>query len=501
MNAKIELNQNPIVAYLKKSPKEFTMSDIIKYITDNGIQMVNFRYAAGDGRLKTLNFVITNLEYLEQILSLGERVDGSSLFHHMQASSSDLYVVPRFSTAFIDPFEQIPTICFLCYYFDKDGNMLDSSPEYTLKKAEEKFEEVSGGMHFEAMGELEYYVVGQEEERFDCEQQRGYQESTPFSKYESFRTCAMYYMAQCGCIIKYAHSEVGNFVMDGKNYEQNEIEFLPVDVQDAADQLMIGKWILRTLAKEYELDLTFAPKIITGEAGSGMHIHTRVVKDGKNMYVNNGELSEVAKKVIAGIVTLAPSLTAFGNANPTSYFRLVPHQEAPTTICWGDRNRSAMVRVPLGWTTKNNMCQMANPQNTTPMPNLMNKQTVEFRCPDGSANVYLLLAGLVVAARKGFEMQDWQQVAEQTYITTNIHDSENEKKREALRELPTCCVESASLLEEQRKEYEQYNVFSPSLIDGIISKLNSYNDKTLREDCKKDAELLKATVRKYFYCG
>lgn len=501
MNAKIELNQNPIVAYLQKSPKEFTKADIIKYICDNDIKMVNFRYTAGDGRLKTLNFVITNLEYLEQILSMGERVDGSSLFDFMKASSSDLYVLPRFSTAFLDPFNEIPTICFLCYYFDKDGNLLESSPEYILKKASEKFTEVTGGMEFEAMGELEYYVVGNEEEKYECEQQRGYHESTPFSKYETFRSQAMYYMAQCGCIIKYGHSEVGNFVMDGKNYEQNEIEFLPVDVQDAADQLMIGKWVLRTLAQMYDLDLTFAPKIITGEAGSGMHIHTRVKKDGENMYVSNGELSDVAKKVIAGIVTLAPSLTAFANANPTSYFRLVPHQEAPTTICWGDRNRSAMVRVPLGWTTKNNMCNIANPQSKEPLPKMMNKQTVEFRCPDGSANVYLLLAGLVVAARKGFEMKEWKQVAEKTYITSNIHDKENEGKRASLRELPTCCVESADLLQQQREEYEKYGVFSQTLIDGVIEELNSYKDGNLREECKNNPELLKETVKKYFYCG
>ncbi len=501
MNAKIELNQNPIVAYLEKEPKDFTKADIIKYICDNDVKMINFRYAAGDGRLKTLNFVITNMEYLDQILSMGERVDGSSLFGYMKASSSDLYVLPRFSTAFLDPFCEIPTMCFLCYYFDKDGNLLESSPEYILKKASDKFTEVSGGMSFQAMGELEYYVVGDKEERFDCEQQRGYHESTPFSKYEAFRSQAMYYMAQCGCIIKYGHSEVGNFVMDGKNYEQNEIEFLPVDVQDAADQLMIGKWVLRTLACLYGLDLTFAPKIISGEAGSGMHIHTRVVKGEENMYVRDGQLSDVAKKVIAGIITLAPSLTAFANANPTSYFRLVPHQEAPTTVCWGDRNRSAMVRVPLGWTTKNNMCKLANPNEKDPLPTIMNKQTVEFRCPDASANVYLLLAGLVVAARKGFEMPDWKEVAEKNYITNDINDKENAERRKSLRELPACCVESAALLEEQRKDYEQYSVFSPNLIDGIISELKSYKDEKLRKECENNIELLKETVRKYFYCG
>lgn len=501
MNKKIELNQNPIVAYLQKLPKEFTKADIIRYITENDIKMVNFRYDAGDGRLKTLNFVITNLEYLEQILSMGERVDGSSLFEFMKANSSDLYVVPRFATAFLDPFAEIPTICFLCYYFDKDGNLLQSSPEYILKKAADKFGEVTGGMEFEAMGELEYYVVGEREQIYECEQQRGYQESSPFSKYESFRCQAMYYMAQCGCVIKYAHSEVGNFVMDGKNYEQNEIEFLPVAVQDAADQLMIGKWILRTLASMYGLDITFAPKIIAGEAGSGMHIHTRVVKDGENMYVENGKLSDVAKKVIAGIITLAPSLTAFANANPTSYFRLVPNQEAPTTICWGDRNRSAMVRVPLGWTSDKNMCKAANPQDSGELPMMTNKQTVEFRCPDGSANVYLLMAGLVVAARKGFEMRDWKEIAEQSYITSDIHDKANERKRESLKELPSSCAASADLLDKQRTVYEQYNVFSADLIDGIIAELKSFDDASLRKDCENNSELLQSVVNKYFYCG
>src|SRR5574344_1083057 len=100
----------------------------------------------------------------------------------------------------------------------------------------------------------------------------------------------------------------------------------------------------------------------------------------------------------------ASSLTAFGNTNPTSYFRLVPHQEAPTSICWGDRNRSVLVRVPLGWTAKNDMCSQANPLEKPTSKSTSFKQTVEFRGADGSANVYQLIAGLVVACRHGFEM-------------------------------------------------------------------------------------------------
>ncbi|MBQ2452390.1 MAG: glutamine synthetase, partial [Bacteroidales bacterium] len=100
MNKELLLNPNKIVAALGKSNKEFTKADIIKYITDEGIKMVNFMYPAGDGRLKTLNFVINNLSYLDAILTCGERVDGSSLFPFIEAGSSDLYVLPRFSTAF-----------------------------------------------------------------------------------------------------------------------------------------------------------------------------------------------------------------------------------------------------------------------------------------------------------------------------------------------------------------------------------------------------------------
>jgi len=176
-----------------------------------------------------------------------------------------------------------------------------------------------------------------------------------------FRADVMRAIAQCGGKIKYGHSEVGNFSVGNIEYEQNEIEFLPVNLEDAADQLVIAKWIIRTMAHQYGVSMSFAPKITVGKAGSGLHIHTRLMKDGKNMMIEDGKLSDIAKRAIAGYLDLAPSLTAFGNTNPTSYFRLVPHQEAPTNICWGDRNRSVLVRVPLGWSGKKDMSGKANP--------------------------------------------------------------------------------------------------------------------------------------------
>ena len=500
MNQELLMSPNRLVTFLQKPAAEFTKADIINYIQQNEIRMVNFMYPAVDGRLKTLNFVINNASYLDAILTCGERVDGSSLFPFIEAGSSDLYVIPRFRTAFVDPFAEIPTLVMLCSFFNKDGEPLESSPEYTLHKACKAFTDVTG-MEFQAMGELEYYVISEDDGLFPATDQRGYHESGPYAKFNDFRTQCMSYIAQTGGQIKYGHSEVGNFMLDGKVYEQNEIEFLPVNAENAADQLMIAKWVIRNLAYQYGYDITFAPKITVGKAGSGLHIHMRMMKDGQNQMLKDGALSDTARKAIAGMMQLAPSITAFGNTNPTSYFRLVPHQEAPTNVCWGDRNRSVLVRVPLGWSAQTDMCALANPLESDSNYDTTQKQTVEMRSPDGSADLYQLLAGLAVACRHGFEIENALAIAEQTYVNVNIHQKENADKLKALAQLPDSCAASADCLQKQRTVFEQYNVFSPAMINGIISRLRSYNDATLRKDIQDKPEEMLALVSKFFHCG
>lgn len=500
MSKEISMNSNKLVAYLQKPAKKFTKADIVKVINDFEVKMINFMYPAEDGRLKTLNFIINNEEYLDTILTCGERVDGSSLFSFIEAGSSDLYVIPRFSTAFIDPFAEITTLSMLCSFFNKDGEPLESAPENTLKKACKAFRDVTG-MEFQAMGELEYYVIAPDSGMYPATDQKGYHESAPYAKFNEFRAQCMSYIAQAGGQIKYGHSEVGNFTLQEFVYEQNEIEFLPVNAEDAADQLMIAKWIIRNLANQYGYDVTFAPKITAGKAGSGLHIHMRIMKDGRNQMLENGVLSSTARKAIAGMMELAPSITAFGNTNPTSYFRLVPHQEAPTNICWGDRNRSVLVRVPLGWTAKADMCRIANPLEAESSYDTSQKQTVEMRSPDGSADLYQLIAGLAVACRHGFEIENALETAQRTYVNVNIHKKENEEKLLSLAQLPDSCAASADCLEKQREIFEKYNVFSPAMIDGIIRKLRSYNDRTLRQEIGDDQEQMIKLVYRYFHCG
>ncbi|MDY3931958.1 MAG: glutamine synthetase family protein [Muribaculaceae bacterium] len=499
-NQNIKINPNKIVAYLGKPAKEFTKDDIVEFIVANGITMVNFMYPASDGRLKTLNFVINDIDYLNTILTCGERVDGSSLFPFIEAGSSDLYVVPRYRTAFVDPFAEILTVTMLCDFFNKDGEPLESAPQYTLRKACRAFREVTG-YSFHAMGELEYYVMAPDEGMFPASDQRGYHESAPFAKFNDFRTRCMAYIAQAGGRIKYGHSEVGNFTINGMVYEQNEIEFLPVDAEDAADQLMVAKWIIRNLGYKLGYNITFAPKITAGKAGSGLHIHMRIMDGERNVMLADRRLSDVARRAIAGMMRLAPSITAFGNTNPTSYFRLVPNQEAPTSVCWGDRNRSVLVRVPLGWTSDVDMSASANPLQPASSFDTSVKQTVEMRSSDGSADIYLLIAGLAVACRHGFELDDALDIAAKTYVDVNIHHAENADRLKSLESLPDSCAASADCLERQRSVFESCGVFPPAMIDGLIARLRSYDDRNLRADIGGNQQAMLELVHRYFHCG
>ncbi len=501
MNATISLNPNPIVHYLDKPADDFTRADLVRFIEENGIRMLNFRYSAADSRLKTLNFIIKDRHHLEGILSAGERVDGSSLFpNYVEAGSSDLYVIPRYRTAFVNPFSEIPAIDILCSFYDKDGKPFANSPEYIMRRAHEVLKERTG-FSFEVMGELEYYVISEQDRLFEAADQRGYHESSPFCKWEKLRIEAMNAIARCGGYIKYGHSEVGNFMESGLSYEQNEIEFTPVTLEDAADQLMVAKWVLRSLAHKYGVTVTFAPKITTGKAGSGMHIHTRLMKNGKSVMIDQGVLSTTARKAIAGYLDLSQSLTAFGNMIPTSYFRLVPHQEAPTNICWGDRNRSVLVRVPLGWGSKHDMITDANPGEPDTQSGFGSRQTVEFRCPDGSADVYLLCAGLTVAARHGLEMENALEFAEKTYVDVNIFEEQYKSRVNQLQQLPVSCVQSAEYLEKQRPIYEEHNIFPARIIDGLIRYLKNFNDQNLRESIKDNEKEIMKLVNTYLHCG
>jgi glutamine synthetase len=201
--------------------------------------------------------------------------------------------------------------------------------------------------------------------------------------------------------------------------------------------------------------------------------------------------------MIAGILDVADALTAFGNTIPTSYLRLVPNQEAPTKICWGDRNRSALVRVPLGWTGKQNMAAKANPDINVSAKNGDSRQTFEFRVPDGSANIHLILAGLIVASLHGIEMPNAMEMADQLYVEGNIFRN---IPTQQLQQLPASCVESGERLKSKHEIFEKNGIFPERLINYTIDALTAFQDRNLSSELMGNAEVTRALVIKYIHC-
>jgi len=458
----ISLNPNLLVTYLGKLPKDFTKEDIIKFVKDKNIKMINLCHVGEDGRLKSLSFVINNEKHLNEILEMGERVDGSSLFSYINLEASDLYVTPKYRTAFINPFNETPTLNLLCAYFDKNENQLDIAPENILRKAKEKLFK-NTGVTLEALGELEFYIAFRQERKdlYPCAPEKGYHESSPFVKWENLRNEILSTIARTGAKVKYGHAEVGNIPDNGM--EQHEIEFSLEPLENIADHITIAKWIIRNIGAKYGVNITFAPKLKVGHAGSGLHIHIRGYKNGKSIMTDSdGRLSDEAKKMIGGLLKFAPSLTAFGNTVPISYLRHGSHQETPTGIYWGYGNRSALVT-------------------------------------DGSANIYLLLAGIAVAVEYGLTNEGSFKLAEDLYV-----DALGEKKRKTLNRskmLPQSCYKSAKYLEKDRRYYEKGNVFPKQVIDSVLRKLYAYNDKRLKETLMNDIDKTNELIEQYLHFG
>jgi glutamine synthetase len=476
---------NPVSIILNKPREEFTREDLIRLIEQKGIERITFHYTALDGKYKELKIPVANRYQAERILADGERVDGSSLFKGMvETTLSDLYVVPTYKSAFLNPFDE-RSLEFTCRYLTRDGELAPFALDTILAKAAKLFRDRTG-LELYALGELEFFLLsdGPQAPIFPLSKQRGYHSSGPFLKTGLVLNEMMRYITQITGAVKYAHSEVGAIEsvrsdleeIKGKSAEQLEIEFLPTPIEDAGDNLVLARWLIRNVAYRHGCVATFAPKIEEGVAGNGLHVHVEAMKDGRNaMRDRQGKLTDVALKIIGGLCTYADTLTAFGNTVSSAYLRLVPNQEAPTKICWSDMNRSAMIRVPLGWSQLDNLANGLNPQQKTKFEDIEGRQTVELRSPDGSAIVHLLLAGIAMAAEWGLTNPDSVDIARKLYVVGNIF--KDEKLMASLPSLPKSCVESARVIASKRSLYEREQVFPPEMIDYIVRLLDAEDDE------------------------
>lgn len=463
----------------------FTKEDIIKQVQKKDIKIINFCHIPEDCRLKTLSFSVRNKERLLEILEFGERVDGSSLFSYIDPSKSDIYIMPKPETAFLNPFSLIPTLNILCRYLDENGKPLDIASENILLRAEEKMLS-STGIILKALAELEFYMIYKREEGFTEVSERNYHESTPFSKFEKVRNESLVMLDNLGMNTKYGHAEVGRFhSKTGYLMEQHEIEFLPQNLSKMAETVTMAKWVIRNICAEQGIHVSFSAKPALEHAGSGMHIHLCGYKKSKSVITDSkGNLTVEAKQMIGGILKFAPSLAAFGNTTPVSYLRFISRRESPMYICWGIRNRLALIRIPLLWGFKKNIKRTGG---CVP--------TFEFRAPDPGASIYLLLAGIAVAAEYGLKNpKKALELAEDL-------DTEKWTGKKKKKTLPMSCAESAKNLKRDRHYYETDGVFPDRVIDGIISKLESYKDKNLRKEKANKQEKIEQLLSNYLYCS
>ncbi|MBN1938760.1 MAG: glutamine synthetase [Candidatus Aminicenantes bacterium] len=487
---------NPLSAFLDKEPNEFTRADLLKVIEQKGLERITFHYTALDGQLKELKLPVADAIQAETNLAEGERVDGSSLFKGMvETAMSDLYVVPVYSTAFLNPFDD-RSLDFVCRYFNKDGALAPFAPDNILARAYDLFRK-STGLELRALGEIEFYLLSEgSREIFPPRHQKGYHNAPPFAKTGLIANEILRRITQITGAVKYVHNEVGYVdsvrsempEIRDKRAEQLEVEFLPRPVTEAADATVIGRWLVRNVAWQHGCVATFVPKLEEGVAGTGLHFHLELRKDGRNIMAGpDGALTAEARRLVGGLCRYAESLTAFGNTTSSAYLRLVPNQEAPTYVCWSDLNRSAMIRVPLGWSRNRHLARALNPADTAPYNSSDSRQTVEIRTPDGSALIHLLLAGIVMSADWAFQKDGVfygngprpEDLAEALYVKGDIFADKDRLSR--LTSLPSSCVASSRILLRDRALYERKGVFPPSVVDFVARLLQKENDELMNK--------------------
>ncbi len=439
-----------------KPPAEWTESDLIDLVFDRGIRVISLMHVGGDGWLKTLDFVPRGLSHLKDILSGGERADGSSLFkgYGIVAGASDIVLRPRLNTAFLDPFSETPALVFLCGHHGRDGEPLPQSPVTILRRAHERLRRETG-CELWALGEIEYFL-GKRRAESDIygADDRGYHASSPFVFGEPLRRRAMAVLAEIGVPIKYGHSEVGYIEAresDPIVWEQHEIELALTPLPEAARSVVLAQWVLRNLAHRSGMLCNFSPIVREGHAGNGLHFHLSPVAKGRHVAIreSGGALAPEAKWLIGGLVRLGASLMAFGNRAPGSFVRLSQGQEAPRAIFWGDYDRRALIRLPI-------IPKTADGRSVSP-------GTVEFRLPDGAAHPYLLLAGVAQAMLHGRSTDGLDALVESA-SAARAGDG-------AVSPLPRHPREVAEALASGRAALESGGVFPPGLLDEVLARL------------------------------
>ncbi|MBU0701984.1 glutamine synthetase family protein [bacterium] len=361
-----------------------TKEDVFRLVKDNDVKFIRLWFTDVLGQLKS--FAITSSE-LENAMENGMGFDGSSVTGYQDIEESDMIAKPDPSTFQMLPWrpkEQAVARMF-CDVMTPYGQPYEGDPRYILKRAIKRANDM-GFDHFYVGPELEYFYF-QSSEGTDVLDKSGYFDLNQMDAGSDIRRDTILTLEAMGIRIEYSHHEVAP--------SQHEIDMRYADALQMADNVMTYRLVVKEMAQKYGVYATFMPKPIFGQNGSGMHVHQSLFKGNDNAFFDTNDqyhLSDTAKRFIAGQLKHSQEMSCVFAQWTNSYKRLVPGYEAPVYIAWSQRNRSALVRIPLYHPGKEQSTRM------------------ELRCPDPACNPYLTFAMLLHAGlegiEKGYELPD-----------------------------------------------------------------------------------------------
>lgn len=379
---------------------------VLKECKDKGVEFIRLWFTDILGTLKS--FAIT-IEELEGALNEGMGFDGSSITGYQDIQESDMVAMPDPATFTLLPWRPSDkkVAKMFCDVLTPDGNPYVGDPRYILKRQLKKAAEK--GYTFYVGPELEYFYF-KDSKGTEILDKGGYFDLTPLDVASSMRRDTILVLKEMGIPVEYSHHEVAP--------SQHEIDLRYADALTMADSAMTYRLVVKEVANQHGVYATFMPKPIFGENGSGMHTHQSLFTGAKNAFYDADDpthLSAVGKGYIAGLLKHAKEISSILAQWVNSYKRLVPGYEAPVYIAWSQRNRSALVRVPL----------------YKPGKELATR--AELRCPDPACNPYLAFAVMLASGLKGIE-EGYELPPE---MTDNLYElTEDERKERGIESLP-----------------------------------------------------------------
>jgi glutamine synthetase len=461
----------------------FANSDeLLKYIKDEGVEMVDVRFCDLPGVMQ--HFTVPVSSFDQSVFDDGLNFDGSSIRGFQAIHESDMSLFPDPTTAYIDPFRVAKTLVVNFFIHDPiTGEAYSRDPRNIARKAQTYLASTGIGdtayfapeaefyvfddVRFETKAETGFYAIdsvagawntGREEERgnlgYKVKYKGGYFPVAPTDHFGELRDEIVIEMEKAGLVVERAHHEVGTA-------GQAEINWRFDELLKSADNVMKFKYLVKNVAWRNNKTATFMPKPIFGDNGSGMHCHQSIWDSGEPLFYDEtgyAGLSDTARYYIGGLLKHAPSLLAFTNPTVNSYHRLVPGFEAPISLVYSQRNRSACVRIPITG---------SNPK----------AKRIEFRCPDPSANPYLAFSALLLAGLDGIK----NKIEPPTPVDKDIYELPPDEMAE-IDQVPTSLNSVLDNLEQDHDFLTEGGVFTSDLIETWI-------------EYKRTAEILPVQLR------